>query len=340
MEIISKALLVVSQNGKNRGYVDYLSKKYNFKEPQIIHINSYPTIDILENFKSNLKKSKFDLIIAIGGGSVLDSAKVLSVFLDSTLSDDLYEVIKNPDKLDNVQKIQLHAYPTTAGTGAEVTQFSTIWDFKKNKKFSLDHQKLLPDHYFLEEKFLETLTGQNLLHPFLDTISHAFESLWNKNRNIKSIKYAIDSLDLNLKTLRAFCLKDDTYDFEKMILASNFAGKAINITRTSIAHSISYPLTAKYKIPHGLACSFTIPRIFDCVKDDEIMKNNINLLEEITNLLINLKLDEEIISYLKTETIDIPFEDFLSTRSENFILKIDKDHISNFISLNSPNTLI
>ena len=118
--------------------------------------------------------------------------------------------------------------------------------------------------------FLETLQGQNLLYPFLDSISHAFESLWNKNRNNESVKYAIDSLNLNLTSLKAFCSKDEMYDFEKMILASNFAGKAINITRTSIAHSISYPLTTKYGIPHGLACSFTIPRIFKYVKNDEI----------------------------------------------------------------------
>ena len=60
-----------------------------------------------------------------------------------------------------------------------------------------------------------------------------------------------------------------------MLLASNLAGKAINITRTSIAHSISYPLTAKYKIPHGLACSFTIPKILDFVKEDVIINENL-----------------------------------------------------------------
>ncbi len=338
MEKIRKTLLVVSQNGKNRGYIEYLSKKYNLKEPQIIHVDSYPTIEIIENLKSNLKTSKFELIIAIGGGSVLDSAKVLSVFLDNNVHDNLNKVIENPDILDKSEKVQLHVFPTTAGTGAEVTQFATIWDFKKNKKHSLDHQKLLPDEYFLEEKFLETLQGQNLLYPFLDSISHAFESLWNKNRNNESVKYAIDSLNLNLKSLKAFCSKDEMYDFEKMILASNFAGKAINITRTSIAHSISYPLTAKYGIPHGLACSFTIPRIFKYVKNDEIIKKNINLLNEITNLLLNLELDEKIISYLKTDTINIPLKNFLSTRSENFILKINKDLMSNIINQNSFNT--
>jgi alcohol dehydrogenase len=338
MEKIRKTLLVVSQNGKNRGYIDYLSKKYILKEPQIIHVDSYPTIEIIESIKSNLKTSKFELIIAIGGGSVLDSAKVLSVFLDKNLHDNLNKVIENPDILDKAEKVQLHVFPTTAGTGAEVTQFATIWDFKKNKKHSLDHQKLLPDEYFLEEKFLETLEGQNLLYPFLDSISHAFESLWNKNRNNESVKYAIDSLNLNLKSLKAFCSKDEMYDFEKMILASNFAGKAINITRTSIAHSISYPLTTKYGIPHGLACSFTIPRIFKYVKNDEIIKNNINLLNEITNLLLNLELDEKIISYLKTDTINIPLKNFLSTRSENFILKINKDLMSNIINQNSFNT--
>ena len=124
----------------------------------------------------------------------------------------------------------------------------------------MDHKSLLPDYYFLDNQFLDTLKNQELLNPLLDSISHAFESLWNKNRNNKSIEYSLKSLRLHKDTLKKINSKLSNYGLEDMLLASNLAGKAINITRTSIAHSISYPLTAKYRIPHGLACSFTIPQ--------------------------------------------------------------------------------
>ena len=76
-------LFVFSKNGETRGYKDYLIKKYDFNQNYIVHIDSYPTIQKLEKLKTDLKDIKFDLILAIGGGSVMDTGKVLSVFLDS-----------------------------------------------------------------------------------------------------------------------------------------------------------------------------------------------------------------------------------------------------------------
>ena len=76
-------------------------------------------------------------------------------------------------------------------------------------------------------------------------------------------EYAKKSLEISTKSYISFLNDPSLKHATEMSLASNLAGKAINITRTSIAHSISYPLTAKYKIPHGLACSFTIPKILD-----------------------------------------------------------------------------
>ena len=107
--------------------------RYDFNQNQIVHIDSYPTIKKLESFKNTLNDNKFDLILAIGGGSVIDTGKVLSVFLDEHINYDLKSVIHSPTKLDKSNKIELHVFPTTAGTGAEVTQFATIWDFENNK---------------------------------------------------------------------------------------------------------------------------------------------------------------------------------------------------------------
>ena len=139
-------LFLFSKNGEVRGYKDYLIEKYDFNQNHIVHIDSYPTMQTLEKLKTDLKDIRFDLILAIGGGSVMDTGKVLSVFLDDQLTYDLKRIIENPNKLDKSKKIELHVFPTTAGTGAEVTQFATIWDFENNKKYSLDHKFLLPEN--------------------------------------------------------------------------------------------------------------------------------------------------------------------------------------------------
>ncbi len=328
-------LFIFSKNGEARGYKEYLTKRYDFNQNQIVHVDSYPTIQKLESFKNNLKGINFDLILAVGGGSVVDTGKVLSVFLDKQSNYDLKKVIKSPTKLDKSNKIELHVFPTTAGTGAEVTQFATIWDFENNKKYSLDHKSLLPDYYYLDKQFLETLKNQKLLNPLLDAVSHAFESLWNKNRNDESIEYSLKSLSLHKDTLKKINSKFSNYGLEDMLLASNLAGKAINITRTSIAHSISYPLTAKYRIPHGLACSFTIPKILEFVSEDFVISKNSTLLNEVSYHLNKLGLQKKIKAYLNEDKIEIPYEDFVSKRSENFIFKTKESDIREFINLNT-----
>ena len=328
-------LFIFSKNGEARGYKEYLNKRYDFNQNHIERIDSYPTIQKLENLRNNLKGIKFDLILAVGGGSVIDTGKVLSVFLDNQSNYDLKTIIQSPKKLDKSKKIELHVFPTTAGTGAEVTQFATIWDFENNKKYSLDHKLLLPECYFLDSQFLDTLKNQKLLNPLLDATSHAFESLWNKNRNHESIEYSLKALKLHKDALEKIHGQDSNYNFKNMLLASNLAGKAINITRTSIAHSISYPLTSKYRIPHGLACSFTIPRILKFASEDIVLNKNIYLLEEVSYLLNKLQLPEKIRDYLDNDKFEIPYEDFVSKRSENFIFKTNEKNIRDFINLNT-----
>ena len=271
----------------------------------------------------------------MGGGSVMDTGKVLSVFLNNQLNCDLKTIINNPTKLDKFKKIELHVFPTTAGTGAEVTQFATIWDFENNKKYSLDHNLLLPEYYFLDSQFLKTLKKEKLLNPLLDSTSHAFESLWNKNRNHESINNSLESLNLNIDALKKMKSQNNDFNFKNMLLASNLAGKAINITRTSIAHSISYPLTARYQIPHGLACSFTIPKILEFVREDPIINQNINLLEEVSFVLNKLELKKKIKSYFDDDEINITYDEYVSKRSENFIFKTNENIVKEFINLSS-----
>ena len=103
--------------------------------------------------------------------NLVDSSRGVTktIWIDSTDAEktatqsnyDLKTIIHSPKKLNKSNKIELNVFPTTAGTGAEVTQFATIWDFENSKKYSLDHKSLLPEYYFLDSQFLETLKIKN-----------------------------------------------------------------------------------------------------------------------------------------------------------------------------------
>ena len=152
------------------------------------------------------------------------------------------------------------AIPTTSGTGAEVTPFATVWDSTTHKKHSLTGEHIYPTHALLDPELTLTLRRKETLYPALDTISHALESLWNKNRTPLSEAYATQALILANKALPIILEAPDNLEHRsRMQQASVLAGLAISQTRTAIAHSISYPLTSHFGVPHGLACSFTLP---------------------------------------------------------------------------------
>ena len=143
----------------------------------------------------------------------------------------------------------------------------------------------------------------------------------------KNLNYIVNNIERSYEKVFKFIK-----DIDDLSLSS---GKAINITRTSIAHSISYPLTAEYGIPHGLACSFTIPKILQFVTEDTVINENISLLEGVSYLLSKLDLQNKIKAYLHSDKIEISYEDFLSNRSENFIFKTNEKDIRDFINLNT-----
>ena len=327
----NKTALILSNGGKDRGYIKNLTDKFgvNFKDNLTYFVNSYPSLEDIKNLYDDLSNKGINSIFAIGGGSVIDSAKSVSALLSLESVEDILEVINFPEILSKTkkQKIQLIVLPTTAGTGAEVTQFATIWDKKQNKKYSLDHPSLIPDAVYFLPQLLHTHNLDVQLFPALDCFSHSLESLWNKNRTKESTVYSKLSLENSfLNDFDSFKNIKDNINYSLNLSKSSFyAGKAINITRTSIAHAISYPLTLIHNVPHGLACSFTLPAIFELVEEEisqdlellTIVKQNIDELKMLNlNQKINKYLDLNSALYLLDE---------MKTRSrtENFLKKLN-----------------
>ncbi len=332
----NKTLVIMSQGGKERGYKDILESLTNTKlnKTQDIFVNSYPSLKNLEELISNNSSNMFTNVIAVGGGSVIDTAKILTSFIGVNNPMSLKNTIGSTDILSsNIKKPHLIVIPTTAGTGAEATQFATIWDRENNKKYSLDHPNLLPDSVYFVPELLFTSSYKTLLFTALDTLSHSLESIWNINATKDSLEFSSKSiqnsfiyknLDLNAKEFSTF---------KSLFKASYYSGKAINITRTSVAHSISYPLTLKYGVPHGLACSFTLDAIYKICEIN--IDNSEKLNTMIRNSLKNLKklsLNKELNNYLSlNQSLELIDKMITKDRVRTFSGNIDKETIKEIL---------
>lgn len=199
-------------------------------------------------------------IVALGGGSVIDSAKVFAAANGDFAA--VRRFLETRAGSESLGGTPIIAVPTTAGTGSEVTCWSTVWDSAGEVKHSLALARLYPEYAVVDPELMVTKPRHLTVSTGLDVLSHALESLWNKNANPVSMTFAVSAAREALKVLPL--LVEDLANLElraRMARASLFAGLAFSNTKTAIAHSLSYPITLRHGVPHGIACSFTLPMI-------------------------------------------------------------------------------
>jgi phosphonate metabolism-associated iron-containing alcohol dehydrogenase len=250
-----------------------------------------------------LRILNFDCVVGLGGGSALDAAKILATRLVSLSEPTLTETFRGGMEIKCRARLPLVVIPTTAGTGSEVSPFATVWDHSEHKKYSLSGDYIYPDIALLDAKLMLTLNEENTLYPALDTISHALESIWNKNSTPISRIFAFKALSLSVSYLpEVLKNENDIFSRKNLMMASTLAGIAISQTRTALAHSISYPLTSRYRVPHGLACSFTLPHILraNLTALDET-PDEAKILREVLVFLDKLALEKRLVKYVTLE---------------------------------------
>lgn len=243
-------------------------------------VRSNPDIDHLQEQANRLGVSSFDLIIAFGGGSALDSAKVLAAALAAKTTNNgfsLREFIAKPDQRVQMEAAPLYAIPTTSGTGSEVTPFATAWDGRNRKKLSFSGPNVFPHTALVDPALTDDLPLEATIATGLDAINQAMESAWNKNATPLTLDWAARALALGLEALpRLQDQEEETREADRNAMAecSLLAGLAISQTQTSLCHAISYPLTIRFGLPHGLACAFTMPAVaaLSCKDDDGRME--------------------------------------------------------------------
>jgi alcohol dehydrogenase class IV len=192
------------------------------------------------------------IVLAIGGGTAIDTAKLISCLAHT---DAPINVVQGRDVTPSRQA-KLIAIPTTAGTGSEATQFAVV--YIDGQKYSLDHSTLLPDVAIIDPSLMQTLPPAVTSATGLDALCQAIESIWAVNANDESIGYAEQAIELAYGSLAEATHHPTLEARGAMCRASHLAGQAINITRTTACHALSYAITSTHGIPHGIAVAMTL----------------------------------------------------------------------------------
>ena len=230
-----------------------------------------------------------DLIIGVGGGSVMDMAKLIKAFYSA------------PDKTKELARgelamsdpgIPMILVPTTAGSGSEATHFAVV--YIGFDKYSLASQLLLPDAVILDGSLIASASPYQLACNGLDALAQAIESAWAAGSTEQSREYAFKAVSLCAKYLKEV-LNPDAGEavLQGMMNAANLAGKAINISKTTAAHAWSYAITSHHGVPHGHAVWLTLPCIFemhamastDEVTDPRGFKHMKKIMDRLMNIL-------------------------------------------------------
>jgi phosphonate metabolism-associated iron-containing alcohol dehydrogenase len=205
-----------------------------------------------------------EAVVAVGGGSAIDTAKALMVGTASGRFDELVALLAKGTSFKPHRVKALIAVPSTAGTGSEVTPWATVWDKANNKKHSLHLPETWPEAAIVDPDLMLSLPASVTVQSGLDALSHALESIWNVNANPLSDTYAVAAAREVLATLPALLANLEDRDLRaRMALAALKAGMAFSNTKTALAHSISYEMTLRFGLPHGIACSFTLPMVLE-----------------------------------------------------------------------------
>ncbi len=194
-----------------------------------------------------------DAVIAVGGGSAIDSAKAIKTFAAQTSGN---------------SGLPLIAIPTTSGTGSEVTSFSVITDPEKNKKYPLVSDDLLPNEAILDAVMVKSVPSSVTADTGMDVLTHAIEAYVSTENNEFSAALAEKAIEIcGAFLLRSYLDNNDTHARKKMHVASCLAGLAFNSASLGLNHGMAHQIGAKFHIPHGRANAMLLPHIIEYNSD-------------------------------------------------------------------------
>ncbi len=250
-------LIITSKGNRERLKLDLIFPN----EVIYSNVNVNPTFKDCQEAIKFCESFSFDGVVSIGGGSAMDLSKVVLAYL-SLKETNIHELIKIKEKYP--KKIPSIFLPTTHGTASEVTKWATIWNVEEKKKYSISNDDLYPTRAILDGNLTLSLPLDSSIITVMDALSHSFEAIWNKNANKESTVFAIEAICAIINNISTF--KENPFNLQirnKLLEASTTSGLAFSNTTTAAAHSISYPLTLHYNIPHGIASSISLINLLE-----------------------------------------------------------------------------
>lgn len=204
----------------------------------------------VQKLVDQFKTSGADMIVACGGGSVMDAAKLASVLVTDEYG--VKELLDEPGRAKKCVPIIL--VPTTAGTGAEVTPNAIVAVPEKELKVGIVNENMIADYVILDARMIKNLPRSIAAATGVDALAHCIECFTSKKSNPFSDLYALEGLDLILNNIIDACNDSEAMEAKnKMQIAAYYGGLAITASGTTAVHALSYPLGGKYHIAHGVS---------------------------------------------------------------------------------------
>jgi alcohol dehydrogenase len=252
--------LITSVGWRNRGAVAQLTAAVR-RPPRAVLLDIASNPQLKDVLRAAPRVHGAEVLLALGGGSVIDATKAMVAAQGVSSDADLAAILKEGKALNLTDPLpEILAIPTTAGTGAEVTRWGTVWD--RAAKLSVQSARLYPSYAILDAELCRSMPAELILSSGLDAAAHAMEAVWNSNHTPLSDILASDALATLRELLGVAVHEGMTREVASRIqTAALLAGLAMSTTQTALAHSISYPLTGHFGVPHGLACGFTLAAV-------------------------------------------------------------------------------
>lgn len=299
-----------------------------------------PRLEEVEEGIQAFSAFRGDSILAVGGGSALDTAKCIKLFTG------LSKEKPYPEQEFQENGIPLLVHPTTAGTGSESTPFAVI--YQDGEKCSVEHESIYPKYRIEDARSLRSLSLYQKKATLLDALSHAMEAIWSKYSNEDSRAYGQKAISLILMNYKAYLSLENEKDaknlggavalegpseqvLEDVAEAANLAGKAIAVTKTTAGHALSYKLGSIYQLPHGLATAMVNRALYPFMcREKSRMTDPENLLflakcfsaeteEEGAKRYLEILEDLEILPNLSVKEGDL----------ENLVAAVNPERLSN-----------
>ena len=260
---INSALIISQPSISDLGFVGTIKEQL---EDQGIYVNinldilPEPTVENIEDVFQQTSNTKYDVLIGIGGGSVLDTTKIVSVLM--TNDKQVRELLGT----DMVEKagVPTVLIPTTSGTGAEVTPNAIVTIPEEELKIGIVSNHLLPALVVLDPLLTVGLPKPITAATGMDAFTHSLESFISNKANPLSDMFALESIRLIASSIvEAYENGSSVEAREKMLVGSMYGGMALTSAGTAAVHALAYPLGGKFKIPHGVANSMLLPHVME-----------------------------------------------------------------------------